>query len=99
MEEFDFDKWHDIYCNIGLINLNELLNNEDKDTLKRLGYDVDEKLYTKRDFDHWLGNFISDYYIDFENKDETIPRKKLEETTVTRERYNELLKKLQKINY
>ena len=34
MEEFDFDKWHDIYCNIGLINLNELLNNKDKDTLK-----------------------------------------------------------------
>ncbi len=95
----DFEKWYNIYCNIGLINLDELLNDEDKENLKKLGYTVDKKLYTKRDFEHWLGNIVGDYYIDFDNRDETIPRKKLEETEVTREEYNELLKKLEKINY
>lgn len=26
----DFEKWHNIYCNVGLINLDELLNEKDK---------------------------------------------------------------------
>lgn len=99
MKEFDYEKWHNIYCNIGLINLKEILTEDDIKVLEKLGYEIKEKLYTKREFDVWLENIISDYYVDIEYPDETNPRKKLEETSITRQRYNELLDKLQKINY
>ena len=62
-------------------------------------YKVKEELYTKREFDVLLGKIVSDYYVDVKYPDEANPRKKLEETNVTRKRYNELLEKLQNINY
>lgn len=89
----------EIYTNVKLIDLCKLLNNEDINTLKELGYDVNNK-YSEKEFRKMLNDLIIDYYIEPEKitSPEDLPRKKLEKTKVSREKYNKLIANLDKVD-
>lgn len=88
-----------IYKNVKLIDLNNLLNKSDINILNKLGYKINGK-YSEKEFEKMLNELIIDYYINPKriNSSDDLPRKNLEETNVTREKYNELIAKLDKID-
>ena len=88
----------EIYENAKIIDLENLLNKEDITIIRKLGYDINSKFSAKQ-FEKLLHDIVIDYYIDPKRvtSSEDLPRKNLDETKVTRERYNELIAKLDKI--
>ena len=88
-----------IYKNVKLIDLNNLLNKSDINILNKLGYKINGK-YSEKEFEKMLNELIIDYYINPKriNSSDDLPRKNLEETNITREKYNELIAKLDKID-
>lgn len=93
------DELEDIYNNVKLIDLDKLLNKEDINTLKELGYDINNK-YSEKEFRKMLNDLIIDYYIDPKKitSNEDLPQKNLEKTKVSREKYNKLIEQLDKID-
>ena len=89
----------EIYANVKLIDLSKLLDDEDINTLTELGYNVNNK-YSEKDFRKMLNDLIIDYYIEPKRitNSEDLPRKKLEETKVSREKYNKLIANLDKVD-
>ena len=75
------DELEDIYNNVKLIDLDKLLNKEDINTLKELGYDINNK-YSEKEFRKMLNDLIIDYYIDPKKitSNEDLPQKNLEKT-------------------
>ena len=73
------DELEDIYNNVKLIDLDKLLNKEDINTLKELGYDINNK-YSEKEFRKMLNDLIIDYYIDPKKitSNEDLPQKNLE---------------------
>ena len=88
----------EIYENAKIIDLENLLNKEDITIIRKLGYDINSKFSAKQ-FEKLLHDIVIDYYIDPKRvtSSEDLPRKNLDETKVTREGYNELIAKLDKI--
>lgn len=93
------DELQEIYDNVKLIDLTELLSRENINTLKKLGYTVNIK-YSEKEFKKMLNDLIIDYYINPERvtSPEDLPRKNLNEIEVSRESYNKLIKNLDEID-
>lgn len=89
----------DIYNNVKLIDLSKLLNKEDINTLKKFGYEVNVK-YSEKEFKNMLNELVIDYYLVPKRvtSPEDLPRKNLDETKVTRDSYNKLIKNLDEID-
>lgn len=94
MEKFDYEIWIKDYYYKQLINVKKYLSDDDLNILNKLGYEIEEKLYTNKEFDVLIGKLLSDFYIDFDEIDGIKPEKELAETGVERERYNKLLDNL-----
>lgn len=88
----------EIYENAKIIDLENLLDKEDISILRKLGYEINSKFSAKQ-FEKLLHDIVIDYHIDPKKvtSSEDLPRKNLQETKVTRDRYNELIAKLDKI--
>ena len=93
-------EWREKYYNLEIININEYLTQTDKQLLEKLGIKIKDKIYTEFECECLYMDFLK-YYDDPENdlsEDERKYQKSLDGTGVTREEYNEVLKKIEKIN-
>ena len=93
-------EWREKYYNLEIININEYLTQTDKQLLEKLGIKIKDKIYTEFECECLYIDFLK-YYDDPENdlsEDERKYQKSLDGTGVTREEYNEVLKKIEKIN-
>lgn len=93
-------EWREKYYNLEIININEYLTQTDKQLLEKLGIKIKDKIYTEFECKCLYIDFLK-YYDDPENdlsEDERKYQKSLDGTGVTREEYNKVLKKIEKIN-
>ena len=93
-------EWREKYYNLEIININKYLTQTDKKLLEKLGIKIKDKIYTEFECECLYMDFLK-YYDDPENdlsEDERNYQKSLDGTGVTREEYNEVLKKIEKIN-
>lgn len=93
-------EWRKKYYNSEIININEYLTQTDRQLLEKLGIKIKDKIYTEFECECLYMDFLK-YYDDPENdlsEDERKYQKSLDRTGVTREEYNEVLKKIEKIN-
>ena len=92
--------WREKYYNLEIININEYLTQTDRQLLEKLGIKIKDKIYTEFECECLYMDFLK-YYDDPENdlsEDERKYQKSLDGTGVTREEYNKVLKKIEKIN-
>ena len=93
-------EWREKYYNLEIININKYLTQADKQLLEKLGIKIKDKIYTEFECECLYMDFLR-YYDDPENdlsEDERKYQKSLDGTGVTREEYNKVLKKIEKIN-
>ena len=93
-------EWREKYYNLEIININEYLTQTDRQLLEKLGIKIKDKIYTEFECECLYIDFLK-YYDDPENdlsEDERKYQKSLDGTGVTREEYNKVLKKIEKIN-
>ena len=94
----EFEKWQEKYRNYEFIDLKKYLDMDDIELLKKLGLEVKDKLYSNYEFDVLDGELILYYRNEEEMDEEELKNSKsLEGTGVSREEYNKLLGKFEKI--
>ena len=81
-----------------VVDLKKYFTQEDFEIIKKLGIEILDKVYTEREFEVLDGEYILYYYEDDMTDEEKADTKSLEGTGVSREEYNTLLKKFEKIN-
>lgn len=92
--------WREKYYNLEIININEYLTQTDRQLLEKLEIKIKDKIYTEFECECLYMDFLK-YYDDPENdlsEDERKYQKSLDGTGVTREEYNEVLKKIERLN-
>ena len=95
----EYKEWYEKYCNDEVVDLKKYFTQEDFEIIKKLGIEILDKIYTEREFEVLDGEYISYYYEDEMTDEEKAETKSLEGTGVSREEYNTLLKKFEKINF
>ena len=96
----EYAEWNKKYHNVEIVDLKKYLTWKDKKTLKRLGIKIMNKKYTEYEFECLTMDLLA-YYDDPEmdlSEEEKQFQKSLEDTKVSREEYNILLDKIQRIN-
>lgn len=99
MAEFNYDEWNERYHNKEIIDIKKHLNDEDIEILHRLGIKTYDKIYTEYELEVLEMDLLA-YYEDLDeelSEQEKQYQKSLDETNVTRERYNSLLKKVEEM--
>ncbi len=99
MGNFNYDEWNKRYHNKEIVDIKKYLNDEDIEIIHRLGIKTYDKIYTEYELEV-LEIGILAYYEDLDeelSEEEKQYQKSLDETNVTRERYNTLLKKVEKM--
>lgn len=93
-----YEEWHKRYHTQEYMDIKKFFNNEDFEILKKLGIKTMDKIYTGYEYET-LSLEIAKYYVDDlmdeEEIAETVP---LDNTGVTREEFNELMKKVEIMN-
>lgn len=100
VEDDFYKKWEEKYYNKRFIEIEKYLTEEDFDLFNKLGIEVEKKIYTEYEFG-LLNMDLLAYYDDPEmdlSDEEKKFQKSLEGTNVSREEYNEVLNRVQKIN-
>lgn len=96
-KEFRFEEWIEKYHNKEFINLMKYLTRNDKKILEKLRIKVKNQIYTEYDFDIFKGELIRYYKDDTMDKEDLAIVVPLEGTGVSREEYNKLYKKFERI--
>lgn len=96
-KKFRFDEWLEKYHNKEFINLINYFRINDIKILKKLGIKVKSKIYTEYDFDIFKEELIRYYKDDTMDDEDLAIVLPLEGKGVTREEYNELYNKFEKI--
>ena len=96
----EYKEWDEKYHNLEVIDVKKHLSSKDIKILKKLGIKVKNKIYTEYEFECLTMELLA-YYDDPEmdlSEEEKEFQKSLDGTNVSREEYNEVLNKVQKIN-
>ena len=96
----EYEEWSKKYHNVEIVDIRHFLTWKDKKTLKKLGIKIKNKKYTEYEIECLTMDLLA-YYDDPEmdlSEEEKQFQKSLEDTKVSREEYNLLLDKVQKIN-
>ena len=96
----EYKEWDEKYHNLEVIDVKKHLSSKDIKILKKLGIKVKNKIYTEYEFECLTMDLLA-YYDDPEmdlSEEEKEFQKSLDGTNVSREEYNEVLNKVQKIN-
>ena len=96
----EYKEWDEKYHNLEVIDVKKQLSSKDIKILKKLGIKVKNKIYTEYEFECLTMELLA-YYDDPEmdlSEEEKEFQKSLDGTNVSREEYNEVLNKVQKIN-
>lgn len=95
---FNYDEWYKKYHNEEIIDLDKYLNKEDKKILKKLKIPLKNKILTNYEYDV-IKEELLEYYLDDDMDTlELSMCKPLDNTGVSRDEYNEVLKKFEKIS-
>ena len=100
MIEEKFENWFEKYHNLEVEDINNYFTEEDKQIFRKLGIELKNKTYTGYECECLYMDFLT-YYVDPENnfmEEEREFQKSLDGTGVTREEYNRVLKKVEKLN-
>ena len=81
-----------------IVDLKKYFSSEEWEQFRKLGIVIKDKIYTEYEFET-LNNSLYDYYYSEEMSEEEKQQvKSLDGTGVSREQYNNLLDKIEKIN-
>lgn len=97
MQMFDYYRWQEKYYYKQYIELFKCFNKRDIEILKRLGITIKDKSYTEHELEMIYYNLLQYYKNEEEMEKEEIDEAKPLENGVTREEYNNVLKKFEQI--
>lgn len=101
MGQFNYEKWSERYYNKKIVKAKEHLNDKDIEDLKKLGVEIEDKIYTESEWEVLTMKLLA-YYID-ENEELSEEEKQfiksLKGKKISRNRYNELVEKFENINH
>ena len=95
----EYAQWDERYHNVEILELSKFITLKDRRTFKKLGIKIKNKKYTEYEFECLKLDLLA-YYDDPEqdlSKEEKQYQKSLDGTHVSREEYNKLLNKIDKI--
>lgn len=96
IDTFDFDSWYDKYSTDEIVDIKKHLNRDDITLLKKLKIKIKNKIYTEQEVEILSMDLLSYYIADDMEIEEFKMSKKLPKD-VSREEYNKLLGKINKI--
>ena len=97
IDTFDFDSWYDKYSTDEIVDMKKYLNRADINLLKKLNIKIKNKIYTEQEVEILNMDLLSYYVADDMDEDE-LKQSKLLPKDVSREEYNNLLEKINKIS-
>ena len=97
IDTFDFDSWYDKYSTDEIVDIKKFLNRDDINLLKKLNIKIKNKIYTEQEVEILNMDLLS-YYIADDMEIEEINMSKDLPKDVSREEYNNLLEKVNKIS-
>ena len=97
IDTFDFDSWYDKYSTEEIVDIKKFLNMNDINLLKKLNIKIKNKIYTEQEVEILSMDLLS-YYIADDMEIEEINMSKDLPKDVSREEYNNLLEKVNKIS-
>lgn len=97
IETFDFDSWYDKYSTEEIVDIKKHLNGDDITLLKKFNIKIKNKIYTEQEVEILNMDLLS-YYIADDMEIEEINMSKDLPKDVSREEYNNLLEKVNKIS-
>lgn len=97
IDTFDFDSWYDKYSTDEIVDIKKHLNRDDITLLKKLNIKIKNKIYTEQEIEILSMDLLSYYIADDMEKEELKQSKSLPKD-VSREEYNNLLEKINKIS-
>ena len=98
MGEINFNAWKQKYFNDKIIDINSCLNKSDIEILKNLNIFIENKIYTISEYEIIKFKLFLYYTDEEETEEERNYKKKLEDTVVTEEQFNKILKQFEKID-
>ena len=96
IDTFDFDSWYDKYSTDEIVDIKKFLGMDDINLLKKLNIKIKNKIYTEQEVEILSMDLLSYYIADDMEIEELKMSKKLPKD-VSREEYNKLLGKINKI--
>lgn len=96
-KNFDYEKWSNEYHNEKVIDLKKYFTIEDFNLISKLKVKIKDKIYTKYEFEVLNIELLAYYKDEDSTKEELEFLKDLEKTGVSKEQYNNLLKKVEQI--
>ena len=97
IDTFDFDSWYDKYSTEEIVDIKKFLNRDDINLLKKLNIKIKNKIYTEQEVEILSMDLLS-YYIADDMEIEEINMSKDLPKDVSREEYNNLLEKVNKMS-
>ena len=97
IDTFDFDSWYDKYSTEESVDIKKHLNGDDITLLKKFNIKIKNKIYTEQEVEILNMDLLS-YYIADDMEIEEINMSKDLPKDVSREEYNNLLEKVNKIS-
>lgn len=97
IDTFDFDSWYDKYSTDEIVDIKKYLNKNDITLLKKLNIKIKNKIYTEQEVEILSMDLLSYYVADDMDENELEESKALPQN-VSREAYNNLLEKINKIS-
>ena len=91
-------EWQNRYYNKGIVDLSKHFNEENIQTLKKLGFEIQNKKYTEYEFEVIKGEVYLYYKDETFSEEDLELTKSLEEKGVSEKAYNRLFGKLEKIS-
>ena len=96
IDTFDFDSWYDKYSTEEIVDIKKFLNIDDINLLKKLNIKIKNKIYTEQEVEILNMDLLS-YYIADDMEIEELKMSKNLPKDISREEYNKLLEKINKI--
>lgn len=99
MKDLNFEEWQNKYRNNKFIDLKKYLDSKDIELLKKLDINIKDELYSNYEFDLLEGILLRYYKNENEmSKEDLKLGKTLDNTGVSREDYNMLIQKFNRIS-
>ena len=97
IDTFDFDSWYDKYSTDEIVDIKKFLGMDDINLLKKLNIKIKNKIYTEQEVEILIMDLLSYYTADDMEIEELKMSKNLPKD-ISREEYNNLLEKINKIS-
>lgn len=94
-KNFNYKMWYYFYSNKRIINIYKYFNQDEQNILNKLGIKLENKLYTKKEFE-LMDMYLYKYY-EVDKKDNIIENALLLEKSISKNEYENILNIFNKI--